>query len=118
MSHLYAHRSGPSHTAGQPASRRPHTDGRDTRHDCHMLLRPAGDGQGDWCGGTLPRLEVNPSITSSVYGFGTSTAKASAELPELVLRMDRSEFAASVAGEELSVQRNSPDSREAETDAN
>ena len=47
----------------------------------------------------------------------TLLAEVPAELPELVLRMDRSEFAASVAGEELRVQRNSPDSGEAETDA-
>ena len=47
----------------------------------------------------------------------TLLAAVPAELPELVLRMDRSEFTASLAGEALRVQRNPPDSGEAETDA-
>ncbi len=46
----------------------------------------------------------------------TLLAEVPAELPELVLRMDRSEFTASLAGEELRVQRTPPDSGEAETD--
>ena len=47
----------------------------------------------------------------------TLLAEVPEELPELVLRMDRWEFAASLAGEELRVQRNTPESGEAETDA-
>ena len=46
----------------------------------------------------------------------TLLAEVPEELPELVLRMDRSEFAASLAGEELRVQRNPLDSGEAATD--
>ena len=46
----------------------------------------------------------------------TLLAEVPEELPELVLRMDRSEFVTSLAAEELRVQRNPPDSGDAETD--